>query len=310
MRVKKARGQMSKSNKRKKRGQHLTAAEEKLKRSLRDGQATWAAEFRDGQWYVRPDGPPIPESALASIVFIPDCHHPYVDQAAWQLALDVVRKTKPEIIVVLGDFIDNLPVNNHGLDSPLKYSLLSELSAARHALVELEQAAGPQLRRKIFVEGNHETRLNRYIMQRAPELHGLVNIETALGLKEAGWEFYPYKTTCKLGKLHITHDTGKAGKNAHRSTALAYMGSAVQGHTHRMAYEVTGTFDGTPYLAAMLGWLGDRKAADYMHEVGAAEWVHGMGIGHMERDTGIVHVQPIPFVNGKCVVNGELLSLP
>ena len=103
-------------------------------------------------------------------------------------------------------------------------------------------------------------------------------------------------------------DTGKAGKNAHRSTALAYMGSAVQGHTHRMAYEVTGTFDGTPYLAAMLGWLGDRKAADYMHEVGAAEWVHGMGIGHMERDTGIVHVQPIPFVNGKCVVNGELVS--
>lgn len=298
MRVKKARGQMSKK----------MSKSEKLKRSIRDSQPRYSAEFGDGQWDVQPLGEAKAEVGLARIVFIPDCHHPYVDPKAWELALKVVKKVQPEIIVVMGDFVDCLPVTGHGLTAPVKYSLQAELSAARYALFELARAAGPQLRQKIYIEGNHETRLNRYLMTHAPALHGLVDIQSALGLTEAGWEFYPYKTTCKLGKLHLTHDTGKAGKNAHRSAALAYMGSTAIGHTHRMAYEVTGTFDGTPYLGAMFGWLGNRKAADYMHEVGAAEWVHGMGTGHMERDTGIVHVQPIPFVNGKCVVNGELVS--
>ncbi len=283
---------------------------EVLKRSLREDQVKLNASFENGRWRVEnmwePEAGPVP---LESVVFIPDCHHPYVDQNAWQLALKVVRKVQPKVIVILGDFSDCLPVTGHGLDGPLRYSLLAEISAARHALKELEEAAGPQLDRKIFIEGNHETRLNRYIMQRAPELHGMVDIEKSLGLEESGWEFYPYKTTCQLGKLHITHDTGKAGKNAHRSAALAYMGSSIIGHTHRMAYEVTGTFDGTPYLGAMFGWLGDRKAANYMHEVGAAEWVHGMGVGYIEWGTGIVHVQPIPFVHNKCVVAGELVTL-
>ncbi len=68
-------------------------------------------------------------------------------------------------------------------------------------------------------------------------------------------------------------------------------------------------FDGTPYVAAMLGWLGDsEKAASYMHEAKASDWVKGFGIGYLEPQTGIVHLQPVPIVNGRCVVNGKLFT--
>lgn len=250
-----------------------------------------------------------PVSILRKILFVPDCHHPYVDPAAWELLLEVARVFAPDTIIIMGDFIDGLPVNGHGFEEPPEYTLLGEISATRRALVELELAAGPQLRTKIYLEGNHETRLNRYIMSHAPALHGLVDIQTALGLEESGWDFIPYKTTYRLGKLHLTHDTGKAGMNAHRQAATAYMGSVAIGHTHRMAYEVRGTFEGTPYLAAMFGWLGDKTKASYMHEVGSAEWALGCGIGYMEQASGIVHTQPIPFVHGKCVVGGQLLEV-
>jgi hypothetical protein len=86
------------------------------------------------------------------------------------------------------------------------------------------------------------------------------------------------------------------------------MGSAVIGHTHRMAYEVVGRFDEHPYLAAMLGWLGDVKtAARYLHEAKSAEWVHGFGVFYME-PSGACHVQPVPIVDGRCVVQGRLVT--
>lgn len=269
------------------------------------GHPVMTANFDGTKWQVHYEGIP---NGLERVLFVPDCHHPYADKRAWELLLKVAREFAPHIIVVLGDWVDNLSVNDHGFDEPPKYTLLGELAAAQAALVELAQWAGPQVTRKVFIEGNHETRLNRYIMANAPALHGLVDVQRALHLDELGWEFIPYKKTFRYGKMHITHDTGKSGKNAHRQSAQAYMGSALIGHTHRMAYDVTGTFEGTPYLAAMFGWLGDAEAAKYMHEAGAAEWVHGCGFGYRETATDIVHVTPVPFVLGKCMVEGQLLE--
>jgi hypothetical protein len=154
--------------------------------------------------------------------------------------------------------------------------------------------------------GNHEFRLERYIAKNAPAVEGLFSYEN--WVEDHGWETVPYLSTYKLGKLNITHDTGTAGMNAHRDAASAHMGSTVIGHTHRLAYEVRGKVDGVPYLAAMFGWLGDPAKITYLHNAKAAHWVHGFGIGYMLED-GVTHVQPVPIIDGKCMVEGKLYSL-
>lgn len=272
----------------------------------RPTETAWLEEaaWNGKEWKVRTRRP-----NLRRLLAIPDCHHPYVDKRAWQLVLKCAEIFAADDVIILGDFGDCHSVGSHMRTEPLKHSLEGELSLTRFALEELQRAC-PKDARKVYICGNHETRLNRYIMDKAPELHGLLDIESALSLGELGWEFIPYGKSFLYGKLHITHDTGKSGMNAHRQSAAAHLGSTIIGHTHRMAYEVTGTFNGPPFLACMLGWLGDAETAgSYVHETGSAAWAKGFGVGYMEVDTGIVHVTPIPIINDRCMLEGELISL-
>lgn len=237
---------------------------------------------------------------MKKILFVPDVHAPYHDKRAVALVRKVVEKWQPDTIVILGDFLDNLAVSGHEDAKVREKNLKREVEAAEAALWELVDG----VREKHFVIGNHETRLDRYIAKKAPELAGLLSVEEMLGLG-AFDGVTPYNETLKLGKLNITHDVGKAGQNAHRQAAQSYMGSAIIGHTHRMGYDVLGRQAGAPVVAAMFGWLGDYRQVEYLHRAEAKRWPLGFGIGRMEPN-GVVHVTPVPIVNYKACVEGVL----
>ena len=248
----------------------------------------------------------IPEQPLEPILFVPDVHVPNHDEKAWGVMLRVGLALKPRHIVVLGDFADGETLSAHPATKPGEQDFGVEVEAVKGCLDQLD-ALGAE--NKIYIEGNHEFRLDRYLMERAPNLFRCISWQSTLELYRRNWAWIPYRKSTKIGKLHLTHDTGQAGMNAHRTSAVAFGGSVVIGHTHRMSYEVRGRFDGTPYLAAMFGWLGDaEKAAAYMHEAKASDWVKGFGVGYLEPASGIVHVQPVPIVNGRCVVQGRLFA--
>lgn len=218
--------------------------------------------------------------------------------------LRVAHMLRPKHLVILGDFADGETLSAHPATKPGERDFEDELKVVQECLDQLDLIGAEN---KIYIEGNHEFRLDRYLMERAPALFRCIRWQNTLELHRRGWQWVPYRKSARIGKLHLTHDTGSAGMNAHRTSAKAFGGSTVIGHTHRMAYEVTGRFDGTPYLAAMLGWLGDaEKAAGYIHEAKASDWVHGFGVFHLEPETGVVHVQPVPIVHGRCVVHGVL----
>ncbi len=266
-----------------------------------------------GRNYAKPTVPESPISVIPSlydvqlqrILFVPDCHHPFVDKAAWGVMLRAAAVFKPDIVVVEGDFGDFYSVSAHDKNPTRTNDLEYEVGMLREARAELDKLGA---RRKIFIEGNHEFRLARYLASNAPALYKMMNVADLFQLKENGWEYVPYKASIKLGKLNLTHDTGTAGQNAHRQSMNAFQGSVVIGHTHRMEFSVTGNADGPPQVGAMFGWLGSFDDIDYMHSIAAKRaWVHGFGIGFME-PSGVVHLQPVPIVNGKCCINGVLVS--
>lgn len=235
---------------------------------------------------------------------MPDTHVPHESVEAWGVLLAAAKKLKPHVIVVLGDFADVESLSAHDKPNGRRVFLAEELPLVRARLRELEGLGAGEL---IYVMGNHEYRLERYIAKHAPELDGITSWDALLGLGK--WKVVPYNESYRIGKLWLTHTTGEAGDNAHRAAARTFMGSAMIGHTHRMGYEVRGKMGGAPYLAAMLGWLGDPAKAKYMHDAKAAtHWVNGFGVGYMEPCSGIVHVQPIPIIKGRACFNGEIIA--
>lgn len=242
---------------------------------------------------------------IQRILFVPDCHHPFVDKKAWRLLLKIGQQFKPDILVTLGDFLDCFSVSAHDKDPRRKLFLDDEVEAGKRALAQLDNLGA---KKKIFVAGNHEFRLARYLMQKAPELFNTVKIEDLLELKKNDWHYIPYRDSYKIGRLWVTHDTGRAGRNANNQSMDDFQSNVVIGHTHRIGYSISSNAKGSPHVGAMFGWLGNAAEADYMHRVKAnRDWALGCGVGYL-LPSGVVHLTPIPFVNYQVMLEGELVQ--
>lgn len=237
-------------------------------------------------------------------LLVPDCHVPYHDVNAFRLMLKAAKSAGVKNAVVLGDFVDCYSVSSHSKRPDRVDDLGVEIEAARGALTELEATCPGK---RIYIAGNHEDRLERYLCDKAPALFSSVKIDKLLGLSGRGWKYVPYKSHCKIGKLNLTHDCGKAGKQAHHDALSAFQESVVIGHTHRIGYAVEGNVKGKPHVGAMLGWLGDFGSVEYMFRIRAMrDWAHGFGVAYLE-PSGNVHVVPIPIVDNAVVIEGKLV---
>jgi len=244
---------------------------------------------------------------LEKILLIPDCHIPYEDKKAFELMLKVAKDFKPDHVIILGDFVDMYSVSSHSKDPNRALNLKEEIKLAK---IRLAQINALKAKHKVFVAGNHEDRLERYLMDKAPELFNLVNIPALLDLDKFGFDYVPYKHEYKLGKLHVTHDCGNAGRFAHYKALDTFQKNVIIGHTHRMGYTVDGNAEGERHLGAMLGWLGDWSQVDYMHRVKVArDWCLGFGVGYLDPKSKCVYITPVPIVENTVCVNGILYKV-
>lgn len=252
--------------------------------------------------------------ALSRILIIPDTHVPYHDERAWQLLLQVARAFGFDYILILGDFMDCYSVSAHS-KSPSRVRLVRlEANAAKKKLKEIEGAVRQGRRdnqctrrplRKKFLEGNHETRVERQILERVEGLEDVVNTVKLLELDKLGWEFTPYRKHGKIGKLYGTHDVGVNGALKVLNT---FQANVVTGHDHAINYVVRGNATGEAHVSATFGWMGDRDKVDYMHKIKAyRDWALGFGIGYL-RENGFIYLNPIPIVDYTCVVEGRLFT--
>lgn len=238
---------------------------------------------------------------LKRVLFVPDQHFPYNDRRYWRLLMQVGRWLKPHTIVTLGDFGDFYATSRHYKNPNRARDLRVEIKASNGGLDDLDSLGAKE---KVFVEGNHEENLERYLMDKAPELFNLVKVEELFRLRERNWKFVRYKKHTKIGKVYVTHDTGRAGATAHVQASAKFRGNVVIGHTHRCSISYSSTVTGEGHVAAMFGWGGDKEKAEYMYDVNTTDWVLGFGIGTIE-PSGVMHLQAFPVVDYRVVVDGQ-----
>jgi predicted phosphodiesterase len=242
-----------------------------------------------------------------SMVIIPDTHLPYEDKRAYNIMLQAVKALQPDIIVILGDYLDCKAVTGHGLKPKERALMLQdELAYGAEKIRELRKIA-PKAQ-IFYIEGNHEFRIDRYVTKNAPALDGLFSVAKELDLDNLDIQVVRYGDFLRIDHLCFTHDLGRAGENAHRHARKKVHGNIVIGHTHRMGIEYEGSLKG-PHLGAHFGWLASHKAHDdYKDKIGGmVDTTLGFGVGYAVN--GIWWLTPVPIIGYKAIVPSAPLLL-
>lgn len=248
---------------------------------------------------------------LKKILLMPDLHAPYHSEEAFGCFLNVAEGWEPDTFVCLGDFGDCNAISTHPKDPKKLQPFQQELAGIRAARARLDWALrNAGCKDKRMLQGNHDTRIDRYINANAPEMSGMVDWtdSAAYDLVRNRWKVTPYKESLQIGHLRLTHDVGRAGVNAARQSLLDVGESIAFGHTHRGQVVYQGTVTGRKLVGATIGWLGDPEAIDYRHRDSIRrDSIHGFATVYMQED-GLFWLNFVPIIEGRCVVDGVLYT--
>lgn len=268
---------------------------------------TWPVEA--DRTYVEKPTPSLPEAILdrgelETILVIPDTHAPFHDKRAWGAMISAAKRLRPHTIIHLGDLADVYALSAHDRDPKRATEFKSEVEVTNGLLDELDDLGA---QRRFMTLGNHEARWDRYILRKAPELHGMVDLVELLRFRERGWHVTPYMDHLTLGRVHATHEAGHYGVNAVKQTGEAFESSVIFGHTHRLSKNYFGSVTGSRHVAASLGWLGDLDSAKYLPNAKKRYWQHGFGVIRVE-PCGNFHLKLVPIIDGRCEIDGSILK--
>ncbi len=187
---------------------------------------------------------------------------PFHDESAMDLALQITawleENDRVDSVINLGDFLD-LPSQGR-FEQEAAFASTSQAAFDRGHLFLQQQrlAAGPKAK-IVLVEGNHDRRMEKFIVANALSAYGLrrantkeipvMSIPYLLRLEEIGVEYidaYPAGAYWITRNLRAIHGT-KARSNG--STAAAYTNadphiSTVFGHSHRLEIQSRTVFNG------------------------------------------------------------------
>jgi len=249
---------------------------------------------------------PIQTSSVYRIISLWDVHVPEADALAFQAVLNFIQDQQPDHIVLGGDFLELESCSQHG-GNPNPRALVDEIQAGQHAIKRIRDAAPNAA--ITYLEGNHETRLNRIVVANIPEFSGALSVPALLHLADNNIEWVPYRQlwnpTINGTKANLSYTHGEWTSMHHAAKHLQMYGVSVRyGHTHRPQIHTRGFADGrvamaigSPCLRTLApGWAGPHNG-----------WLHGFGLDEFMPD-GTFTAQNIVMANQRFCWGGKVYS--
>lgn len=250
--------------------------------------------------------------SLKAAILWPDTHVKWEHVRACKLVLQVMSYLGKDLgaLYLLGDFADFYFASGHGPKHPrLLNTTVEEVESVKTWLNKFDQLF-PDIK-KVYIEGNHEQRLTRFLQNKAPELFGYVSAYELFEIgKRPGWQWVSYTPDQRVrvlnSKLYARHEP--FGPTA-KATAARALCSVAYGHIHRIQQEYIVGLDHTSHIAFCPGWLGNKRAEIFNYVKGHAQWQLGFSIVWVDEKTGLFYPQIVPILevgkNVSCVVNGK-----
>ena len=306
---------------------------------------------RRPDFFINPVGPvqaikrstPKFKDTQSTALIIPDSQHgfrrgrrgeliPLHDRDACDVAIQAARLLHPDIIILLGDMLDFAGLSSFSKDPDLRF-LIQPALVELHWMIQSIRLACPSSR-IIYLEGNHEYRLRRALIDRVDELADLrpvndldgsasLSVERLLSLKELDVEYVG-----EYGEYFWLFDSikvhhGNVAKSRGGSTVASILGSAncshIVGHIHRREH-ASRTIQSKPgsgsgpkkdrtIISAMSpGCLCslDRSIVPSRKGAPVLDWQHGLGLVTKTDDQILMNM--IPINDGVCVINGRVIE--
>lgn len=236
------------------------------------------------------------------VLMIPDMHVPFHDKKWLDSLLQFAEINKPDTVFIMGDLVDFYAISRF-VKNPLRaLKLQEEINVARNVLKRIKATCPTS--KIVFIRGNHEARLQKYLWSTAQELSGLdcLNVPELLGLKELGMIY------AEKGRYNFCGEVIKHGSVVRKFSAYTAKAetekhgkSGTSGHTHRAGVYFQSDDSGD------ISWIetgcGCRLDQEYM-EGEKPNWQQGWG-WEITVNSKIVEKYFIRYKNGKAFFMGR-----
>ena len=199
-----------------------------------------------------------PEASRTAVI-LPDLQIPFSDESAVSVALQIVRDSKPDKIILLGDALD-LSAWGKYIQQPEWATATQEAVIQLHKLLATLRKMSPSAE-IVVMAGNHEARMANNLKSNAMVAYGLKRAD-----KPDGWPVMSVPYLCAFDQLDVEYIDGYPANRywinerlqvrhghlvrSNGSTARAVSDdervSTIFGHVHRIEtqYKTVNVFDG------------------------------------------------------------------
>jgi len=227
-----------------------------------------------------------------------DCHYPFQDDRAINIMLKIHQHCRPSKVVLNGDILDFIELSAFTRDKLADKPIKESIEDACGLIRKLQRYSTV-----IYHMGNHEARLQKYLLNSAPEVEHLLKFDKLINAELD----VPIEIIENIGrdtmkkyfddKLLIGHFNKALKHSAYTAKGLVdqYKMNIIQGHTHRLGmYCVTGAKE--TFIGVEGGCLCDIKPI----YVNSPNWQAGLV---MARDHKNIEI--IPIDDGKAIYRGR-----
>jgi predicted phosphodiesterase len=172
-----------------------------------------------------------------NVGILSDAHIPYHVPLALESAVAYLKKQKPDVILINGDWCDFYQVSRWQRDPSMR-RFSEELKSIKESF-EWIRSEFPKVR-IVFKAGNHEERWDHFIWNRAPEIYDIANVQLPqlVGLDKFGIEFVADQRIIMAGKLPVLHGHELGSSifspvNPARGAFLRTHHTVLVGHSHQ-----------------------------------------------------------------------------
>ncbi len=203
---------------------------------------------------------------------IPDIHIPDHDPDALSWALRTGLALRPYKVILLGDVINFDPICRFPKPPRAALTLQDELEAAQHVIRRIDQTF--KAAKIVWLCGNHEERLTKYLWRNAPELADLQELALEHVLRvPVRWKVVPPMKMYREQGVFVFHGV-RWSRTVLDYNLREYGVSSVQGHSHRLDVKHHRLANGRIISAAEAGTL-QKLHVNYCL---STDWCHGMAV--------------------------------